>query len=238
MEINKKKILIEEYGEEYKSLLNKFIYEYREDPTEMVDISDLSLIDRHAKSIFRITDQTRKKNRIINLIGILGVIYAAIGCILLLITYLIVYAGGKTFDHTEYIVYVVFTVLCVVGTIFNLTSVFLKIKESKKYMSYGRITNFYENSTKSSEFQIIMIWKEIELLLFKLSPEDIQTNLKSILKFLSDVKVIDKKDEISISQIRECRNNILHSNTFIKNNDMQSIINKGNNIIMKLYSKL
>lgn len=239
IEINKKNVLIEEYGEEYKSLLNKYIYEYRQNPKDIVDISDLTSIDRQAKSVLRINDKTRKRNRFIDFIGILGILYATIGCVVILVTYLIGYNGEQLSDYAQSIVTIIFSVLCIIGTMCNSISILLKIKESKKYTSTSRFDKFDDTSTTSSnDFQIIMIWKEIEMLLFKLSPEDTQTDLKLILQFLSETNAIDKRDIINIYQIRECRNNILHGKTFLKYDEKQSILNAGNNIILKLYSQL
>ena len=234
-ETDKNSILIEEYGEEYKSLLKKYILNTSKYQEEAIDISDLSSIDKQAKRVLNATQISKKKQKLANLISLLGLIYVFVGFVGLIVSLSIACTSEKEGANLETIIAVIFTVLSFIGAVCSSAAFCLRGVSTKKY---GKVwfTKF-DDEPKESDFQVIMLWKEIEMLLYKIAPDETKTDLHAILKHLNNNRNLDNKDLLNIKTVYECRNKILHSNSRT-NYDVQTIMKTGNDIVLKLYNKL
>lgn len=81
----KLKIIVDELGEEYKDLLIECILgDMHENDADLINPSDLIRLDVTIKSNLRIDRKVQRKNRMLSMISLLGIIYALFGLILMM----------------------------------------------------------------------------------------------------------------------------------------------------------
>ena len=81
----KLKVIVDELGEEYKDLLiERILGDMHENDADLINPSDLIRLDVTTKSNLRIDKRVQRKNRMLSMISLLGIIYALFGLMLMM----------------------------------------------------------------------------------------------------------------------------------------------------------
>lgn len=217
--------IVEELGEEYKDLLIEHILDdMQEVDVDLINPSDLIRLDVTIKSKLRIDKKMQKKNHMLTMISMLGIIYAVLGLILMMM---------KEMENTiqDDLTIMMSMILMIVGLFVTLFSLLL-ISMQKTQFQYRR-----GNRRNISSYEIVNKWKEIEALVNELAPEKNQLSLFSMIKNLEETNIISEKDIEEMKQLLKLRNQIVHEQNFENNlseKELRDIILRSNKIIYKM----
>lgn len=221
----KLKIIVDELGEEYKDLLIECILgDMHENDADLINPSDLIRLDVTIKSNLRIDRKVQRKNRMLSMISLLGIIYALFGLILMM--------WGEVRDTIRYdSIMMMSFVLIFLGLFVALFSLIFK--------NMGRIRSqcYRGQSHTISPYEVVNKWKEIEALVHELTPEKDTLSLSSMVKKLKDTQIISERDIEVINQLLNSRNQIVHGqdNKYnLSQAELRSILLQADKIISKM----
>ncbi len=221
----KLKIIVDELGEEYKDLLIECILgDMHENDADLINPSDLIRLDVTIKSNLRIDRKVQRKNRMLSMISLLGIIYALFGLILMM--------WGEVRDTIRYdSIMMMSFVLIFLGLFVALFSLIFK--------NMGRIRSqcYRGQSHAISPYEVVNKWKEIEALVHELTPEKDTLSLSSMVKKLKDTQIISERDVEVINQLLNSRNQIVHGqdNKYnLSQAELRSILLQADKIISKM----
>lgn len=217
--------IIEELGEEYKDLLIEHILDdMQEVDADLINPSDLIRLDVTIKSKLRVDKKMQKKNRMLSMISMLGIIYAMLGLILMMMREM-----RNTIQYDSTIM--MSMILMIIGLFVTLFSL-LFINMQKTQSQYRR-----GNRRDISSYEIVNKWKEIEALVNELAPEKNELSLFSMIKNLEETNIISEKDVEEMKQLLKLRNQIVHEQNFENNlseKELRDIILRSDKIIYKM----
>lgn len=217
--------IVEELGEEYKDLLIEHILDdMQEVDADLINPSDLIRLDITIKSKLRVDKKMQKKNRMLSMISMLGIIYAMLGLILMMMREM-----RSTIQYDSTIM--MSMILMIIGLFVTLFSLLL-INMQKTQSQYRR-----GNRCDISSYEIVNKWKEIEALVNELTPEKNKMSLFSMIKNLEETNIISEKDVEEIKQLLKLRNQIVHEQNFENNlseKELRDIILRSDKIIYKM----
>ena len=166
----------------------------------------------------------QKKNRMLSMISMLGIIYAMLGLILMMMREM-----RSTIQYDSTIM--MSMILMIIGLFVTLFSLLL-INMQKTQSQYRR-----GNRCDISSYEIVNKWKEIEALVNELTPEKNKMSLFSMIKNLEETNIISEKDVEEIKQLLKLRNQIVHEQNFENNlseKELRDIILRSDKIIYKM----
>lgn len=217
------KMIIDELGEEYKDMLIEHVLEETgEVDVDRISLSDLVRLDIATKSHLKSSRKLRNKRKMLSYIASFGLVYVFIGVLLIFYSLL----DNRTLnDNPLQIISAVFILFGFLTTVFS--SILLK-KKSTNYQSENRII---------SEYEIINKWKEIEVRIVQLIPENNKLSLNSMIKQLYDTSIISSEDAEAIKKLLTIRNQVVHMKptdyTFTQS-ELKTLFSKSDEIICKL----
>ena len=221
---NKLNIIINELGEEYKDLLiEQALGEMHEVDPDLINPSDIIGLDVSVKSLLRVNKKEKKKSRMMDIISMIGNIYAMMGLILIL--------WGCIKYNMQYNSWIVLPIA--------LLSIGLSVSGSALSYKHLLIEKQHNNRGKSyviTRYEVINKWKELEGLLHQLTPEQI-ISLQAMLLNLRNTRILSEQDIIAVNQLLKVRNQIVHgddSKCKMSQSQLKSIFQKIDGIIYKL----
>lgn len=218
--------IVDSLGEEYKDLLiEKALSQHGAYDVDEINVSTLVKIDEKAKESLYNDERKRKRNRLISIISMVGAIYCLMGLFLLLFYEIRNSYGFNTAEMFPYL-------MILMGLLVILLSLMLRNIPSAFLLSHKS-----EGTSKHFDYEVINVWKQIEGLLVQLTPTDEDMTLDHMIKYLADLKLLSSDDVLSIKNILNLRNQIVHSTRVEANysiNEIQSLLNSAYKIIKKL----
>ena len=217
------KMIIDELGEEYKDILiERVLEETDEIDVDRISLSDLVRLDIATKARLRSNKKTRNKRKMYSYIAALGLAYVCIGAFLMLYNS---FDNHTLRDNSLELISVFFTIFGFLTT--GLSMILLKNKS----------TNLQSENRIISEYEIINKWKEIEVLIVQLMPENNKLSLNAMIKQLSDTSIISSEDGEVIKKILKIRNQVVHMRptdyTFTQP-ELEMLFSKSDEIIRKM----
>lgn len=196
---NKLKVIIDELGEEYKDLLIEHLLDDIGD-TDVDHINPLELIklDISTKINLRISKKNYRLNRMHSMISLLGIIYAFLGLIIMIANLFIDYINYNS------------TMLISLVLIF-LGLVVVLFSTAFKYLMKNQPNYYLIKRNSVSRYEIINKWKELEALMYELTPPKNSYSISSMIKSLKETKIISDQDTKIIREILSTRNQIVHN---------------------------
>lgn len=219
----KLKLIVDELGEEYKDMLiAKTLSNLDELDIDEISPSELIRLDVEIKKRLNIDKAESKRNRILSLISLVGVLYAMLGLFLMIFKELDRYMIENPAN--------MIAILCIfIGLLTSIMAIFMKLYPIK---------TFTKNSTPMfSQYEIVSKWKEIEAIMIQLTPVENQSTLKKMIDYLEDLNIINNEDYQNIKQLLSYRNSLVHSTNekdLIPNKQSKELIKKADDIIKKL----
>lgn len=222
--IENKKIneILDELGEEYKDcLIENALFQSREYDVNEIKISTLIQIDERIKDSLIVDNRKRKRDRLLNMMSVLGIIYAIFGlCVL------IYYEFSNSLYIGEMLKLSIISVT--LGLAVLSFSVWLK-KISLPYKK-GSDSDYYN-------YEIVNKWKKLEGLLVQLTPSEVNNSFSGMVSNLSELGLLSNQDVQSIKAFLALRNQIVHSNrigTQYSTKEIKELLSEIDTIIRKL----
>lgn len=220
---NRLKVIVDTLGEEYKDLLiEQLLDEMKETDADVINPSDLIRLDVATKSHLRAEKKAKRMNRMLSLLSSIGILYAFMGLILLLVSEL-----ENTIRHDPMMM--VSVILIIIGLFVSLLSI--TFKNTAKVMQ-----PHYRNLNHSiSPYQLINKWKEIEALLNQLTPDSIDS-LSAMVANLNETGIISNDDVQLINQLLSIRNTIVHVKDpqLPQQEELRSCLQQAEKLIVKM----
>ena len=226
-DIENKKVsaMVEELGEEYKGLLiEKALSQHQEYDVDQINLSTLIWLDEIAKKSLRSNNRKDRRDRLLSMFSVAGLIYALLGLMLLSYYLLLDYSFVLEPIARGSIL------IIAIGLIMSLCTILVKSIPVPPY--YGK-----DDTSKYFNYKIINTWKQIEGLLVQLTPAEENMNLNKMLSNLMDIKLLSSSDVSTIKKMLNLRNQIVHSNSIEKKyttDEIQALLRDSNNLIKKL----
>lgn len=216
--------MLDELGEEYKNLLiEKALSQHEEYDVDQINLSTLIRLDEKAKESLLANERNDRRNRMLSIFSIIGLIYTLFGLILL---FYYQFGGSYRFDPMTRISFLTI----IMGLFTSLLSILMK---SIPYSSHYRS----KNTSEYFNYKIINTWKQIEGLLVQLTPVEENMSLSKMISNLMDLKLLSSSDASTIKKILSLRNQVVHSNDIEKKyttSEIQVLLRDSYNIIKKL----
>ena len=217
------KMIIDELGEEYKDMLiERVLEETDEIDVDRISLSDLVRLDIATKARLRSNKKARNKRKMYSYIATLGLVYILIGVFLILYSS---FDNHTLRDNSLQLISVFFIIFGFLTT--GLSMILLKNKS----------TNPQSENRIISEYEIINKWKEIEVLIVQLMPENNKLSLNDMIKQLSDTSIISSEDGEVIKKMLKIRNQVVHmrqtDHTFTQP-ELKMLFSKSDEIIRKM----
>lgn len=193
----RKKLIIDELGEEYKDLLIEHILDdLGENDADVINTSDLIRLDVTTKSNLRIGRGLRRKYRVFTMISLMGLLYSLIGVFLLIWSQI-----GRDSSYELKLSYIL---------------VFLGLSISIMALLMRTLVNYRPFKDRGidrsiSSYEIINKWKEMEGLIHELTPSEEDLSLDSMIQYLKKNDVLTDADVEIVYKLLEIRNRIVHS---------------------------
>ena len=221
----KLKVIVDELGEEYKDLLiERILGDMHENDADLINPSDLIRLDVTIKSNLRIDKRVQRKNRMLSMISLLGIIYALFGLMLMM------WSEVRTTIQYDSIMMMAF-ILIFMGLFVAMFSLLFK------NMIRIRPQYYRGQSYIISPYEVVNKWKEIEALIHELTPEEDTLSLSSMVSNLKDTQIISEQDIKIINQLLNIRNQIVHGqdNKYnLSQEELRSILLQADKIISKM----
>lgn len=221
----KLKVIVDELGEEYKDLLiERILGDMHENDADLINPSDLIRLDVTTKSNLRIDKRVQRKNRMLSMISLLGIIYALFGLMLMM------WSEVRTTIQYDSIMMMAF-ILIFMGLFVAMFSLLFK------NMIRIRPQYYRGQSYIISSYEVVNKWKEIEALIHELTPEEDTLSLSSMVSNLKDTQIISEQDIKIINQLLNIRNQIVHGqdNKYnLSQEELRSILLQADKIISKM----
>lgn len=221
----KLKVIVDELGEEYKDLLiERILGDMHENDADLINPSDLIRLDVTTKSNLRIDKRVQRKNRMLSMISLLGIIYALFGLLLMM------WSEVRTTIQYDSIMMMAF-ILIFMGLFVAMFSLLFK------NMIRIRPQYYRGQSHIISPYEVVNKWKEIEALIHELTPEEDTLSLSSMVSNLKDTQIISEQDIKIINQLLNIRNQIVHGqdNKYnLSQEELRSILLQADKIISKM----
>lgn len=221
----KLKVIVDELGEEYKDLLiERILGDMHENDADLINPSDLIRLDVTTKSNLRIDKRVQRKNRMLSMISLLGIIYALFGLMLMM------WSEVRTTIQYDSIMMMAF-ILIFMGLFVAMFSLLFK------NMIRIRPQYYRGQSHIISPYEVVNKWKEIEALIHELTPEEDTLSLSSMVSNLKDTQIISEQDIKIINQLLNIRNQIVHGqdNKYnLSQEELRSILLQADKIISKM----
>lgn len=221
----KLKVIVDELGEEYKDLLiERILDDMHENDADLINPSDLIRLDVTTKSNLRIDKRVQRKNRMLSMISLLGIIYALFGLMLMM------WSEVRTTIQYDSIMMMAF-ILIFMGLFVAMFSLLFK------NMIRIRPQYYRGQSHTIAPYEVVNKWKEIEALIHELTPEEDTLSLSSMVSNLKDTQIISEQDIKIINQLLNIRNQIVHGqdNKYnLSQEELRSILLQADKIIFKM----
>lgn len=221
----KLKVIVDELGEEYKDLLiERILGDMHENDADLINPSDLIRLDVTTKSNLRIDKRVQRKNRMLSMISLLGIIYALFGLMLMM------WGEVRTTIQYDSVMMMAF-ILIFMGLFVAMFSLLFK------NMIRIRPQYYRGQSHTISPYEVVNKWKEIEALIHELTPEEDTLSLSSMVSNLKDTQIISEQDIKIINQLLNIRNQIVHGqdNKYnLSQEELRSILLQADKIISKM----
>ena len=221
----KLKVIVDELGEEYKDLLiERILGDMHENDADLINPSDLIRLDVTTKLNLRIDKRVQRKNRMLSMISLLGIIYAIFGLMLML------WSEVRITIQYDSVMMMAF-ILIFMGLFVAMFSLLFK------NMIRIRPQYYRGQSHTISPYEVVNKWKEIEALVHELTPEKDTLSLSSMVSNLKDTQIISEKDIKIINQLLNIRNQIVHgqNNKYnLSQEELRSILLQADKIISKM----
>lgn len=220
----KLKLIVDELGEEYKDMLiAKTLSNLDEIDVDEIIPSELIRLDVEIKNRLSIGKADYKRNRILSLVSLLGLLYAMLGVFFMIFNQLDSFMFAN--NPTDMI-----AILCTfIGLFTSLMAIFMKFFPVKQHS---------KSSTHSlSQFEIVSKWKELEAIMIQLTPIESQSTLKNMINYLEELNIINSMDCIYIRELLNYRNLLVHSTNekeIISIKQSKELVRKADDIIKKL----
>lgn len=221
---NKKvEFLLDELGEEYKSLLTeKTLDRMRIFDVDNIDLSELIKLDIEVKKYLKVKEKDRTRKRLLSIMALLGVLYFMTGFLILTLDYV-------RPDMSNSLTKEISIILSFSGTLIFILSV---------YFSVFSINKLKRSKNKDTSYYVLINkWKEIEALIIQLTPAEYQRGNNNMVEYLRENKMISNDEKNEIFELLRTRNNIVHvpeDNIQISKEELQEQINVANKLITKL----
>ena len=217
------KMIIDELGEEYKDMLiERVLEETDEIDVDRISLSDLVRLDIATKARLRSNKKARNKRKMYSYIATLGLVYILIG------VFLILYSSFDNHTLRDNSLQFISAFFIIFGFLTTGLSMILLKNKSTEIQSENRII---------TEYEIINKWKEIEVLIVQLIPENNKLSLNAMIKQLSDASIISSEDAEVIKRILKIRNQVVHMRptdyTFTQP-ELEMLFSKSDDIIRKM----
>lgn len=219
----KLKILVDELGEEYKDLLiERVLEDTHELDIDRISPSDLMRTDIEIKSYIQNNKKIQQNNRVFKLIAIMGLFYVLIGLMLMMSFELDRYYFENPIMRISYL-------MIFIGLFVSLSSTLFRFILKSKHT---RLTK----KRDIQNYEIISKWKEIEALLYQLTPPNEKFSLSSMIKYLKKLNLFSQEEIEIIFKLLEIRNVILHSqkNVVLPEKEMREMLSVIDKIITKM----
>ena len=221
----KLKVIVDELGEEYKDLLiERILGDMHENDADLINPSDLIRLDVTTKLNLRIDKRVQRKNRMLSMISLLGIIYAIFGLMLML------WSEVRITIQYDSVMMMAF-ILIFMGLFVAMFSLLFK------NMIRIRPQYYRGQSHTISPYEVVNKWKEIEALIHELTPEEDTLSLSSMVSNLKDTQIISEQDIKIINQLLNIRNQIVHgqNNKYnLSQEELRSILLQADKIISKM----
>lgn len=221
----KLKVIVDELGEEYKDLLiERILGDMHENDADLINPSDLIRLDVTIKSNLRIDKRVQRKNRMLSMISLLGIIYALFGLMLMM------WSEVRTTIQYDSVMMMAF-ILIFMGLFVAMFSLLFK------NMIRIRPQYYRGRSHTISPYEVVNKWKEIEALIHELTPEEDTLSLSSMVSNLKDTQIISEQDIKIINQLLNIRNQIVHGqdNKYnLSQEELRSILLQADKLISKM----
>ena len=221
----KLKIIVEEIGEEYKDLLIERIFDdMQENDVDYINPSDLIRLDIATKASLRNDKKVQQKDHILSAVSMIGMGYSSFGLMLMM------WSDMRERMHYDSLMLMSF-VLTFSGLFVAVFSTLIKtILKSKP--------NYYKQKGYSiASYEIVNKWKEVEILVRQLTPEENVLPLSIMLKNLKDIKIISEQDIETINRLLSLRNQSVHGssdNESISPKELRALFIQIDKIISKM----
>lgn len=216
--------ILNELSEEYKNLLiEKALSKHNEYDINQINLPTLIRLDEKAKDSLIINERKCKKNRLLSIISILGLIYTLFGLAILFFNEI-----DRAIKYDPMIMMSLLSIF--VGLFSSLLSILIK---NSSYMLHSK----NKDTSKHFNYEIVNTWKQIESLLIQITPVEESTTINGMITNLLELNLLSANDNISIKKILDLRNQIVHSNVIEKKyttSEIQSLLGDANDIIKKL----
>lgn len=221
----KLKVIIDELGEEYKDLLiERILGDMHENDADLINPSDLIRLDVTTKLNLRIDKRVQRKNHMLSMISLLGVIYALFGLMFMM------WSEVRTTIRYDSLMMISF-ILTFIGLFVALFSLLFRNMMKTRPQYYRG-----QNHT-ISPYEVVNKWKEIEALVHELTPEEDTLSLSSMVSNLKDTQIISEQDIKIINQLLNIRNQIVHGqdNKYsLSQEELRSLLLQTDKIISKM----
>ncbi len=215
--------VIYELGEEYKDMLiEKILFESKEYDISQVNLPELLRYDLLSKEKLSTDKRKERRDKISAFTSIFSVF-----CIILGMFFLIYREVIRTpyFDIESQLA-LAYIFLGFIG--FTLP-VFMKILPIRTYKK--------SDISKYFSYEIVNQWKIIEARLIQLTPPDIDSSLEGMIKHLSEIKLLNESDVITIKKLLNYRNQVVHSSIRTKEyteEEVKNLLRDSSKIAQKL----
>lgn len=222
------KTIIDELGEEYKD----FLVEYILDKTGQIDAdqinpSDLIRLDVETKQTLRKDQSLHRNNRMLSLISLIGIMYALVGLMLMMLSEL----RGRIQNDTLLMISVVLIFLGLFVALFSL--IYRNAIRTRRTSPHYLL----RQKREISQYEIVNKWKEIEALIHELTPNEAALSLSSMIQDLRKTNIISEQDLQTIQCLLDLRNQVVHGSGESQNlsqAELRSILIESDRIISKM----
>lgn len=220
---NRKKLIIDELGEEYKDLLIEHILDdLGENDVDVINTSDLIRLDVATKSNLRIGRESKRKYRMFTIVSLMGLLYSLIGVFLLIWSQI-----GNDFNYELKVSYI----LVFMGLSISIIALLMRTLVNNRPFSSRSIDR------SISSYEIINKWKEIEGLIHELTPTEEDSSLDSMIQYWKDNGVLTDDDVNAVYKLLEKRNLIIHDPNEkynVSQTEYKPLLLQANDVIKKL----
>lgn len=191
------KYILDELGEEYKSLLiEKSLDNIGNVDVDNINLSELIELDIAIKKPLKTSKREQKRKRMFALTALLGLIYFMFGGVMLILSLYRTTMYSRI--PSEFFVIVIF-----MGMLIFLLSVYASVFSDWKR---GKSSN-----KDITPYALFNSWKEIEALITQLTPDEYHKGPRTMVEYLSTNRMISFEEKKQILELLQIRNNIVHS---------------------------
>ena len=222
IENQKIKNILDELGEEYKDkLVEKVMFEYNEYDINQINLPTLLRHDSKAKEQLSNDERRARRNRMLSMMSVVGLLYTVVG--------LMVFLYVEFLDSKMNPEMLVAFVSIFAGLFASLMPLAIKNLPFRTFKN--------RDTSKYFDADIVNLWKKLEVLLIQLTPTEDDSSLDGMIKHLTRIKLLNADDVVSIKQLLQLRNQVVHSNVSEREyptNELKDLLNSISKIINKL----